>query len=242
MQYGVDAVFSGHDEIWERSEVAGLEILPGGGEASHVIHFYDVGTGGDGLRAPESGLVNPYQEFLAFRDAPEHWEEGILLGGGTHYGHLEVTIQPQGEGIWEATMDPVYIFPVWNKEDSAYTTFDRRVYGDRVILQRTLKGAALSSPAELTGALSPVAYPNPFSESVNLALSLDQSTSLTAYISDPAGRIIRIIKTLTLIPGEHTLTWDGKTERGLPAPPGLYILTLLTAEGHIQQIRLLKQD
>ena len=28
MQYGVDAVISGHDEMWERSEISGIEIKP----------------------------------------------------------------------------------------------------------------------------------------------------------------------------------------------------------------------
>ena len=64
MQYGVDAVFSGHDEMWERSEISGMEIKPDSTEEGYTIHFYDVGTGGDGLRGPIEGLDNPYQKFL----------------------------------------------------------------------------------------------------------------------------------------------------------------------------------
>ena len=34
IRYGVDAVFNGHDELYEHSAVAGSEILPDGGEAA----------------------------------------------------------------------------------------------------------------------------------------------------------------------------------------------------------------
>lgn len=83
MRYGVDAVICGHDEIWERSVVTGEETRTSGERASHHIHFYDVGTGGDGLRGPEDSLDNPYQEFLAHHDAPEQWEDGVLIDGGS---------------------------------------------------------------------------------------------------------------------------------------------------------------
>ena len=40
--YGVKAVFSGHDEMYEHAIVDG-------------IHFYDIGIGGDGLRGATYG-------------------------------------------------------------------------------------------------------------------------------------------------------------------------------------------
>ncbi len=46
MRYGVDAVLSGHDEMWERSEVSGEKILSNGDTEPHTIQFYDVGIGG----------------------------------------------------------------------------------------------------------------------------------------------------------------------------------------------------
>jgi len=58
--------------------------------STHTIHFYDVGIGGDGLRGPEEELDNPDQEFLVHIDIPEIWENGVLTGGGKHYGHLKL--------------------------------------------------------------------------------------------------------------------------------------------------------
>ena len=135
MRFGVDAVLAGHDEIWERSELAGTEQLPSGGLRDHVVHFYDVGIGGDGLRGPQEGLANPHQKFLAHRDAPEIWEGGVLLDGGKHYGHLEVDVRPLADGGWEAVLKPVYVFPLFDPEGT-YLGCERRLYDDIVTLVR----------------------------------------------------------------------------------------------------------
>ena len=134
MRYGVDAVFAGHDEMWERSEVAGIEIKPDGHQREHTIHFYDVGIGGDGLRGPEPGLDNPYQKFLAHKDAPEIWQDGVLISGGKHYGHLEVDVQQLPNAGWQAILKPVYVFPKFNKKEKKYDGCERRVYDDIITL------------------------------------------------------------------------------------------------------------
>ena len=46
LQYGVDAVFTGHDEMYERSAVPGQERLADGTMRDHVLQVYDVGVAG----------------------------------------------------------------------------------------------------------------------------------------------------------------------------------------------------
>ena len=134
MRYGVDAIIAGHDELWERSEIDGVEVIPGGGgEKAHTLHVYDVGIAGDGLRGPEGGLANPLQKFLVHTDAPEHWRNGILIDGGKHYGHLEVDVFPLADGGWQAELRPVHIFPVF-EAPSRYVRSERRVYDDVQVL------------------------------------------------------------------------------------------------------------
>jgi len=134
MRYGVDAVFSGHDEMYEHSVVSGMEVTPNGDQNAHDIHFYDVGIGGDGLRGPVGDVPNPYRVFLADSDAPEVWSpEGVLIKGGKHYGHLEVNVSRDAGGRWQASMDPVYIFPVM-QADGSVSGFERRLYDDSVTL------------------------------------------------------------------------------------------------------------
>jgi hypothetical protein len=132
-RYGVDAVFSGHDEMLERSMVSETETRPDGSTRPHSIQFYDVGIGGDGLRGPSVGFDNPYRKFLAHDNAPEVWNGKQLLSGGKHYGHLEVNVAPNGAGIWQTEITPVQLFP---KLDTAgkLIGWERRVYDDVVTL------------------------------------------------------------------------------------------------------------
>ena len=134
IHHGVDAVFGGHDEMYEHSILSGTEVSSGGIESAHDIHFYDIGIGGDGLRGPVKDVTNPHRIFLAHSDAPEiYGEDGVLSDGGKHYGHLEVNIEKDTEGIWQARMDPVYVFPVL-EADGRVVGFERRVYADSVTL------------------------------------------------------------------------------------------------------------
>ncbi len=134
LRYGVDAVFGGHDEMYEHSVIPGTETTPEGLERAHEIHFYDIGIGGDGLRGPVANHSNPYRVFLAHTDAPEVYDEqGVLQDGGKHYGHLEVNIERNTDGNWQASMDAVYIFPLL-EADGRVSGFERRVYADAVTL------------------------------------------------------------------------------------------------------------
>jgi hypothetical protein len=130
-KYGVDTVFSGHDEMLERSFVTGTETLPDGSTRPHGIHFYDVGMGGDGLRGPSIGFDNPYRQFLAHDDAPEVWEGKHLVAGGKHYGHIEVNVAPSGSGVWRVEIVPVASFPLTDSEGNV-TGWERRPYKDVV--------------------------------------------------------------------------------------------------------------
>jgi len=138
MQYGVDAVFSGHDEMWERSKVSGYEVKSDGKSVKHEIHFFDVGIGGDGLRGPIVGLENLFQEFLVHTDVPELWNEGILVEGGKHYGHMEVDIITSHDNFWQAAFSPAYVLPTWNSDSLKYLGYERKIYNDQFKIFRTI--------------------------------------------------------------------------------------------------------
>ena len=134
-RYGVDAVFSGHDEMLERSSSLGTEALPSGESRPREIPYYDSGVGGDGLRGPAPNFDNPKRRFLAHDDAPEVWSGKRLIHGGKHYGHLEVNVIPPATAgaPWTATIVPVHAFPVTD-EEGRVTGFERREYADKVTL------------------------------------------------------------------------------------------------------------
>jgi len=135
LRFGVDAVFNGHDEMYEHAGVTWEVECPDGSERHHEIHFYDIGIGGDGLRGPVEDVQNPEQVFLAHTDAPEVYaDDGVLQSGGKHYGHLEVNVSQDSTGKWQAKIDAVHIFPLLDVSGQP-KGFERRLYNDSITLK-----------------------------------------------------------------------------------------------------------
>jgi hypothetical protein len=145
-RYGVDALLTGHDEMYEHSVLPGSEELPDGSTIEYELHVYDVGIGGDGLRGPVPGVENPHRRFLAHDDAPEIRDaDGRLIDGGKHYGHLEINVTPLQDGSWQARLDPVYLFPVTDAAGRV-VRFERRLYDDALVLSS--RKPATEEPSE----------------------------------------------------------------------------------------------
>lgn len=140
-QYGVAAVISGHDEMFE------VSYVDEDGDGLGVYHW-DVGVASDGLRADmktktddgsyEQVLFNTHSIWMAQTDQPEMWvtnENGVthLVEGGKHYGHLDMhfapyTGAPLASGVTPAamlTMVPVAVFPILD-DDYEVTHVERR--------------------------------------------------------------------------------------------------------------------
>ena len=148
-RYGVAAVISGHDEMFERSFVD--EDGDGVGFMS-----YDVGVASDGLRGEQyerdaNGAYRPIRfntrsQWSASADAPETWAtdaNGVpqLIDGGLHYGHLQMDLRKTDTGA-ELTLTPVHVFPVLDSEYALVRT-ERRVYDDVTTLHFDKKGRVI---------------------------------------------------------------------------------------------------
>lgn len=132
-QYGVTAVFSGHNELLETVELDG-------------VHYWDVGIAGDGLRGPGYYPTTSYVPFYkelpdqaqsthwsAHGDAPEMWVGQKLIEGGKHYGFVQVEVNPQpASQSYEIVIRPRYSLPVVDEQGKFTGTFEERVY-DKVI-------------------------------------------------------------------------------------------------------------
>ena len=134
-KYGVDAWLCGHDELYEHSRLTGMETLPDGTMRRHELNVYDVGMGGDGLRGcNRTGRPNPYEVYRAHVDAPEVYDaNGTLISGGKHYGHMDVNVTTNAEGVWTATLTPTYVF-VSSNTVTGKISFERRTYPDVVVV------------------------------------------------------------------------------------------------------------
>lgn len=231
MKYGVDAVISGHDEIWERSEIEGMEIKPDKTEEMHTIQFYDVGTGGDGLREPEEGLVNPYRKFVVHTDVPEVWENNVLKSGGKHYGHLEVDVIPDALTSWKAILKPAYVFPVFDPESLTYADFERRTYDDEIILSRQIKVPGISTFSR--------SYPNPFKTETKIEYFLESPSKVIIKIIDLQGRIIRTLENESRDKGLYSTTWDGTNNKGSLMNAGIFFYRIETSSGQTEIKRMI---
>lgn len=232
MKYGVDAVLCGHDEMLERSEISGEETRPDGKKAAHTIQYYDAGIGGDGLRGPVDGLVNPYQQFLAHKDAPEIWKDGVLVDGGKHYGHLEIDVSRNDDGRWQAVIEPVYVFPQIDT-DGNFKGYERRVYKDTM----TLISNTPDKPTKIGDAdvmsepiLSVSNAPNPFNPQTTVKYTLPDDGHAHLAVYNLTGQKVRTLVDRHDVSGGHTVVWDGTDDSGRAVSTGLYLTRLTSGD------------
>lgn len=230
MKYGVDAVISGHDEIWERSEIQGIEINPDKTEETHTIQFFDVGIGGDGLRGPERQIDNSSQKFIVQEDVPEVWQNNILISGGKHYGHLEVDIESETVNKWNAVFRPVYVFPLFDPSSFKYSGYERRVYGDEIKLEKEF---------DISGSPQIHIYPNPFRESTMIEYFLPEEGETRALIFNFQGQKIKSINLGKNEAGFHSFVWNGADENGKKMSQGIYFCRIETGNRFIETVRLI---
>ena len=74
-------------------------------------------------------------------------------------------------------------------------------------------------------------WPNPFYDSVHGKLELASQGRVTVDIYDVNGRRIRSVMDTLLEPGSHQVVWDGRNDRGIVVPAGLYWFRAETLDG-----------
>lgn len=65
-------------------------------------------------------------------------------------------------------------------------------------------------------------HPNPFNASTSIELSLPRAMVVSIDIYNILGQRVYILHDGNLSHGDHTLSWDGQLQTGLPAPSGIY--------------------
>lgn len=83
--------------------------------------------------------------------------------------------------------------------------------------------------------------PNPFHSTVSFSIRLDQVGRVMARVIDGQGRVIKTLTDRELGPGSHMSTWTGGDERGRRAPPGVYLIQVVTREwSEVRRVVLLR--
>jgi hypothetical protein len=76
-------------------------------------------------------------------------------------------------------------------------------------------------------------HPNPTRGETFLECYLPRQGQLSLTIYDAAGRVVRRLSQGARTAGTHSLTWDGRSERGEGASPGTYFIRLTSPAGEI---------
>ncbi len=71
-------------------------------------------------------------------------------------------------------------------------------------------------------------WPVPASGTVNLSFTLPRAARVSLVIHDAMGRVVRHLAVGVAEPaGRHAIAWDGRSDSGLHAGPGLYLASLV---------------
>lgn len=74
-------------------------------------------------------------------------------------------------------------------------------------------------------------YPNPFRGSTNIKIRQIDNSPTTVAIYNLRGQLIRtVVNNQKLSPGEHSFTWDGRTNSGQPAAAGIYFFKMVSGK------------
>lgn len=135
-EYGVTAVFSGHNELLETVELDG-------------IHYWDVGISGDGLRGPGYFPTTNYVPFellpaaaqkthwSAHGDSQEIWIGKKIIEGGKHYGFVDVQVIPlAASNEYEIVIRPRYSLPVVDQMGVFMNKFEERSYSKEIRVKK----------------------------------------------------------------------------------------------------------
>jgi hypothetical protein len=74
------------------------------------------------------------------------------------------------------------------------------------------------------------ARPNPFSANTDIHFTLSRDSQVRLEIFDVAGRLVRTLVDEPRELGEHSATWDGRTQNGATASAGVYFYRLHTSD------------
>ncbi len=83
-------------------------------------------------------------------------------------------------------------------------------------------------------------YPNPFSSETTIRFCLEQPEFVNLAVFDISGRVVKTLINTEKMSGSHSVTWDGKNEKGESVPGQVYIYQLRTKSGFIDKKRIIK--
>ena len=223
------------------TETAYLEINLMPGTYSYYVTALYTGEG----ESNQSNIVTV--TIMEYLPPPEFTPEG-----GVFEGFVNVTIiSPNEIGTIHYTLngeDPteesaVYHEPIYLEET---TTVKARTYHPGWHPSVIVSAEYLIDPSNTDDDLFPSiesalypARPNPFNPSTVISYSLQERTPVEISIYNIMGQKVRVLVNSIQEAGNHSILWDGRDDRGLSAPSGIYFYRMRTHKQNFHQKMLL---
>jgi hypothetical protein len=193
----------------------GMPHAPGLAEPSLAL---DAGSSPHIATAEVSG--NIYTGNLFYASAANGWDPVLIVG--TDHGQPSLAVDGAGFGHFVCTTGP------------------NTGVEDVIYLRSTHPIVGVMDPGPVLGGTRWSAAPNPFASSVVLsrrgAPAGGTIGPIDVQILDVSGRIVRTLTGRARAPGSAGAVWDGRDDRGIPVPPGVYY----AAEGRASSLALVK--
>jgi hypothetical protein len=167
-------------------------------------------------------VMHPYGEVSEINiERPADWsiDDNISIGAYYKGGIIDIT---------QVLIDKHIKF---NMMDS--------VSEERIFKYKILYGEPITKSQEMTFPGTPAClktFPNPFRLFTNISFTHSESNFVSIVVYDIIGQEIRTLFNGVAMTGKHSLTWDGKNNRGGFVKPGIYIVKLQSGK----QIRIIK--
>ena len=71
-------------------------------------------------------------------------------------------------------------------------------------------------------------YPNPFNPTTTIQYTVTRASRVQIEIYNQMGQFVRLLKDELTSPGNYTIPWNGKNDRGKTVASGIYIYQMVT--------------
>ena len=78
-------------------------------------------------------------------------------------------------------------------------------------------------------------YPNPFTDQTTISFNIENESFVLLRIYDLSGKVVSTLIRTTLVSGQHTVIWNGKSDSGMELSPGFYVYEIQTNKGDLRR-------
>jgi len=184
-------------------------------------------------------------------ETKENWITFTTDSGLVH-NFVQTIARDSAGNIWVGTLDGVSCFDgtVWQSFDSTNGLAGNTVYDIAIDKDGSTWFGTNQGVSHYTGNISSVEraeqagsipncnlkiYPNPFNIHTTILFSINKDDFIQLTIYNLLGQPIRNLLHRYLKMGSHSITWDGKDEKGLDVSNGIYFVRLVGEDFFISQ-------